>query len=269
VSQKAGGEAQSKENGKEAEKERDESERKRVKVMDQEKDKEEAKEKEGVAKAPSPGSISKPQQALPTPPLTSTSTTSTTFASQKQTAAMTTTKGPVKHTQAILEYLGHRIVIRRDQNGKGCVDDLSKVPFVKGATLKFSAVSDDPSDGKEVEKEKEAEKEKGNRGKGWTFSWEEEIRAPLLPSASVATPFMNPARWTGEWRPPYIKFVPGDTWGLVGFHRAISEEEQRYVGNRVSTIGGKRVEWTPLSGESCFLGFSSVSLGSRRVASDN
>ena len=169
-----------------------------------------------------PGSVSKPQHALPTPPQTSTS-----IPAQRQP----TTTGAVKHTQAILEYLGHRIVIRRGQNGRGIVDDVSKVPFVRGATLKFSIA---PSETSSDPKSKESEK--GERKiKGWTFSWEEEIRVPLAPSSKVPASDGTAPQWRGEWRPPYIKFVPGDTWGLVGFHRGISEEEVRYVRERVKS----------------------------------
>lgn len=49
---------------------------------------------------------------------------------------------PKQHQEAILEYIGNRITIRRDSDGNGTVE-ASDVPFVKGATLRFDGCGGD------------------------------------------------------------------------------------------------------------------------------
>ncbi|KAF9450511.1 hypothetical protein P691DRAFT_758105 [Macrolepiota fuliginosa MF-IS2] len=78
------------------------------------------------------------------------------------------------------------------------------VPFVKSATLKFD-------------------------GCGGDVSWAE-IKEPLKAK------FDN--------RAPYIKYSRGDDFGLVGFHKALSEEEIALVKETVKTINKKPVTWT-------------------------
>jgi hypothetical protein len=49
---------------------------------------------------------------------------------------------PKQHNEAILEYIGNRITIRRDFEGNGSVDP-EDVPFVRGATLRFDGCGGD------------------------------------------------------------------------------------------------------------------------------
>ena len=54
----------------------------------------------------------------------------------------TSESAPKQHQEAILEYIGNRITIRRDSDGNGTVE-ASDVPFVKGATLRFDGCKGD------------------------------------------------------------------------------------------------------------------------------
>ncbi|KXN92548.1 hypothetical protein AN958_05403 [Leucoagaricus sp. SymC.cos] len=83
------------------------------------------------------------------------------------------------------------------------------VPFVKGATLRFD-------------------------GCGGDVSWAE-IKDPLKAK------FDN--------RAPYIKYSRGDDFGLVGFHKTLSEEEVALVKETIQTINKKPVAWSSPSEE--------------------
>ncbi|CAL1698480.1 unnamed protein product [Somion occarium] len=45
-------------------------------------------------------------------------------------------------------------------------------------------------------------------------------------------------------RAPFVKYNKGDTWGLVGFDRALSEEDIAYVKENIKILGSKEVTWT-------------------------
>lgn len=114
---------------------------------------------------------------------------------------------PKQHNEAILEYIGNRITIRRDHEGNGSVDP-DDVPFVRGATLRFD-------------------------GCGGDCTWSD-IKDPLKEKF--------------DGRPPYIKYSRGDDFGLVGFHKALTEEEISSVKELVKKVNGNEVTWSLPSG---------------------
>ncbi|KAJ2931810.1 hypothetical protein H1R20_g5284, partial [Candolleomyces eurysporus] len=110
---------------------------------------------------------------------------------------------PKQHNEAILEYIGNRITIRRDYEGNGSVDP-EDVPFVRGATLRFD-------------------------GCGGDCTWSD-IKDPLKEKF--------------DGRPPYIKYSRGDDFGLVGFHKALTEDEVSSVRELVKKVNEKEVTWS-------------------------
>jgi hypothetical protein len=50
-------------------------------------------------------------------------------------------------------------------------------------------------------------------------------------------------------RPPFIKYERGEDSGLVGFDRALTEEDIAFVKEKVKTLGGKTIEWTAAEGK--------------------
>ncbi|KAJ2921280.1 hypothetical protein H1R20_g15815, partial [Candolleomyces eurysporus] len=110
---------------------------------------------------------------------------------------------PKQHNEAILEYIGNRITIRRDYEGNGSVDP-EDVPFVRGATLRFD-------------------------GCGGDCTWSD-VKDPLKEKF--------------DGRPPYIKYSRGDDFGLVGFHKALTEEEISSVKELVKKVNEKEVTWS-------------------------
>ncbi|KAG6805265.1 hypothetical protein H0H93_005188, partial [Arthromyces matolae] len=73
------------------------------------------------------------------------------------------------------------------------------VPFVKGASLKFE-------------------------GCGGELSWAE-IKEPIKEKF--------------EGRTPFIKYARGENSGLVGFHKALTEEEIQIVKDTIKTLNSK------------------------------
>lgn len=45
-------------------------------------------------------------------------------------------------------------------------------------------------------------------------------------------------------RAPFVQYNKGDTWGLVGFDKSLSEEEISYVKEHIKTLGSKEITWT-------------------------
>ncbi|KAJ2921278.1 hypothetical protein H1R20_g15817, partial [Candolleomyces eurysporus] len=105
---------------------------------------------------------------------------------------------PKQHNEAILEYIGNRITIRRDYEGNGSVDP-EDVPLVRGATLGFDGCGND-------------------------CTWSD-IKDPL--------------KEIFEGRPPYIKYSRGDDFGLVRFHKALTEEEISSMKELVKKVNAK------------------------------
>ena len=50
-------------------------------------------------------------------------------------------------------------------------------------------------------------------------------------------------------RAPFVQFNKGDTWGLVGFDKALDEEEITFVKEHLKTLGSKTVTWTVPDGK--------------------
>ena len=50
-------------------------------------------------------------------------------------------------------------------------------------------------------------------------------------------------------RAPFVKYSKGDTSGLVGFDKALSEEDLAYVKEHIATLGSKVVTWEVPSGK--------------------
>jgi lupus La protein len=55
--------------------------------------------------------------------------------------------------------------------------------------------------------------------------------------------FQDPIKEKFE-RAPFIKYARGDNSGLVGFQKALSEEEVAYVKENIKTINSKEVTWS-------------------------
>jgi lupus La protein len=51
-------------------------------------------------------------------------------------------------------------------------------------------------------------------------------------------------------RPPFVKFSKGDDAGLVGFDKALDEEDIAFVKEKLPTLNGKSVTWEPSGGTS-------------------
>ncbi|KAG6876145.1 hypothetical protein C0992_000696 [Termitomyces sp. T32_za158] len=78
------------------------------------------------------------------------------------------------------------------------------VPFVKGATLRF-------------------------QGCGGDVPWSE---------------IKNPIKEKFEGRAPYIKYTREEDSGLVGFHKALTEEEIQIVKDTIKTLNSKEIIWS-------------------------
>ena len=50
-------------------------------------------------------------------------------------------------------------------------------------------------------------------------------------------------------RSPFVQYSKGDSWGLVGFDKALSEEDITFVNEKIKTLGGKEVTWSHLDGK--------------------
>ena len=50
-----------------------------------------------------------------------------------------------------------------------------------------------------------------------------------------------------------MKYTKGDDWGLVGFDKALSEEDIAYVKEHIKTLSSKEVTWSVPDGESVYL----------------
>ncbi|KAJ7684847.1 hypothetical protein DFH06DRAFT_1264287 [Mycena polygramma] len=110
--------------------------------------------------------------------------------------------------EVFLEFMGSTIPIQRGEDGVGEVKE-EDIPFVKGATLRFDGVD---------------------------------------PEAKVVfTDIKNPLK-EEFGRPPFIKHTPGTAWGLVGFHKTLSEKEIQFVKDTLPKIAHAEVAWS-LAGE--------------------
>jgi len=105
--------------------------------------------------------------------------------------------------EVFLEFMGEKIRVYDDnEEGVGYVKT-EDVPFVRGATLKFTGCGGDAN-----------------------FT---EMKAPLRERFA---------------RAPYIQFSKGDDVGLVGFEKALKEDEIEYVKENLKTVNSNEVVWT-------------------------
>lgn len=47
---------------------------------------------------------------------------------------------------------------------------------------------------------------------------------------------------------PFVQYNRGDAWGYVAFDKALSDEDVKYVREKIATLGGKPVTWSFLEG---------------------
>ena len=141
---------------------------------------------------------------------------------------MANKKKAAENKDVFLEFLGHKILIKKDEEGHGVVDE-KDIPFVKGVTLKFD-------------------------GCGGDVTWSE-IKVKLcsfLFRTSVPQPFsrsiQDPIRERFDGRAPYIKYARGENSGLVGFYKPLSEEDIEFVKSTIKTINNNEVTWSSPNG---------------------
>ncbi|KAJ8581102.1 hypothetical protein M405DRAFT_833096 [Rhizopogon salebrosus TDB-379] len=99
-----------------------------------------------------------------------------------------------------LEFMGSKIRVQEEDGGSVKTED---VPYVKGATLKFTGCGGDAN----------------------------------------FTEMKNPLRERFA-RVPYIQFSKGDDFGLIGFDKALTEDEIEYVKTNLKTVNSKEVQWS-------------------------
>ncbi|CAK5264053.1 unnamed protein product [Mycena citricolor] len=126
--------------------------------------------------------------------------------------------------EVYLEFMGSTILIRRNGDGVGEVDE-ADVPFVKGATLRFDGVD--------------------AASKVFFATIKVGTRFVLL---SALTRAQNPLK-EKFGRPPFIQHTIGNSFGLVGFHKELNEDEIQFVKDSLPKIGDKVVSWGPVGEE--------------------
>jgi len=118
-------------------------------------------------------------------------------------------KNTAENKDVFLEFLGHKILISKDEEGRGVIDE-KDIPFVKGVTLKFDGCGGDVT---------------------WSF-----------PS------IQDPIKERFDGRAPYIKYTKGQNSGLVGFYKPLSEEDIKFVESTIKTINNNEVTWSVPTG---------------------
>lgn len=99
-----------------------------------------------------------------------------------------------------LEFMGTKIRVQEEDGGSVKSEN---VPYIKGATMKFTGCGGDAS-----------------------FT---EMKTPLRERFA---------------RVPYIQFSKGDDVGLVGFDKALTEDEIEYVKANLKTVNSNEVQWS-------------------------
>ena len=138
-------------------------------------------------------------------------------------------KKAAENKDVFLEFLGHKILIKKDAEGHGVVDE-KDIPFVKGVTLKFD-------------------------GCGGDVTWSE-IKVNLLlfffffehRLLTLFFSIQDPIRERFDGRAPYIKYTRGEDSGLVGFYKPLSEEDIEFVKSTIKTINNNEVTWSSPNG---------------------
>lgn len=123
--------------------------------------------------------------------------------------------------EVFLEFMGDKIRVYDDnEDGIGYVKT-EDVPFVRGATLKFTGCGGDANF---TEMKARA-----------SISAKCDLSIDIFPQAPLRERFA---------RVPYIQFSKGDDVGLVGFEKALKEDEIEYVKENLNTVNSKEVVWT-------------------------
>lgn len=99
-----------------------------------------------------------------------------------------------------LEFMGTKIRVQEEDGGSVKSEN---VPYIKGATMKFTGCGGDAN-----------------------FT---EMKTPLRERFA---------------RVPYIQFSKGDDFGLVGFDKALTEDEIEYVKANLKTVNSNEVQWS-------------------------
>lgn len=99
-----------------------------------------------------------------------------------------------------LEFMGSKIRVQEEDGGSVKSEN---VPYIKGATMKFTGCGGDAN-----------------------FT---EMKTPLRERFA---------------RVPYIQFSKGDDFGLVGFDKALTEDEIDYVKTSLKTVNSNEVQWS-------------------------
>lgn len=99
-----------------------------------------------------------------------------------------------------LEFMGTKIRVQEEDGGSVKSEN---VPYIKGATMKFTGCGGDAN-----------------------FT---EMKTPLRERFA---------------RVPYIQFSKGDDVGLVGFDKALTEDEIEYVKANLKTVNSNEVQWS-------------------------
>jgi lupus La protein len=123
--------------------------------------------------------------------------------------------------EVYLDFLGHKVRIYKDEKGNGTIKD-EDVPFVRGATLRFD-------------------------GCGGAVSWSDiKVGRSLFVRISIEINPMqkDPIKQKFDGKAPFIKYTTGDDFGLVGFHKVLSEEDVATIKETVKTINSHEVDWS-------------------------
>ena len=137
-------------------------------------------------------------------------------------------KKAAENKDVFLEFLGQKILIKKDGEGHGVVDE-KDIPFVKGVTLKFDGCGGDVI-WSEIKVKLSS-----------FFFFEEWVTHPFLS-------IQDPIRERFDGRAPYIKYTRGEDSGLVGFYKPLSEEDIEFVKSTIKTINNNEVTWSSPNG---------------------
>jgi lupus La protein len=143
-----------------------------------------------------------------------------------------------------LEFMGSKIRVQEEDGGSVKSEE---IPYIKGATLKFTGCGGDAN-----------------------FT-EMKVVFVLRTSFDEFLTFgrQNPLRERFA-RVPYIQFSKGDDFGLIGFDKALTEDEIDFVKTNLKTINSKEVQWSIPEGIfSTLLIRRSVTYRCRRAAEED
>lgn len=127
-------------------------------------------------------------------------------------------KGEEKAPELFVEFMGSKIRVQEDGDGGNVKDE--DVPVVKGAALKFEGA-----------------------GEGTSFD-EVKVRRVVHRIRLYTHQYLQTPLKERFPRTPFVKHTRGQSSGLVGFEKPLSEDEIAYIKEHVKTLGGKEVTWS-------------------------